>query len=76
MKHEEQIFLEGKYEALAETGHLHEAPALYGGQWRSHRAQNERAREAHLPERLSREEALEMLRIDGDVRQLRHPMGE
>ncbi len=65
----------GKYEALPEPGHGSQHSALDRGQGRCDGPQDERAREAHLPERRPLQQALEMLGIDDDVRELGHARG-
>ena len=62
-----------KYEALPQPGHPSQRSALDRGERRCDGPQDERAREAHLPQRLPLQEALEVLGVDDDVRKLRHP---
>ena len=72
MKDEEEIFFEREDKALSEPGHRFELPALDVSQRGFDRPKDERAREADLPQHLTPHEAVEVLEVNGHVRQLGH----
>ncbi len=72
VKDEEQTFFEGQDEAFAQSGHREEAPALDVLDRRLHGAHNERAREPDLSQHFAPHEAVEVLQVEGHIRQLGH----
>jgi|SRR5664280_3576533 hypothetical protein len=58
------------------TGESFAAWRIYVLDRRLHGTDDERARERDLPQDLTPHEAVEVLHVNGHVRQLRHPMGE
>src|ERR1022692_708704 len=76
VKDEEEIFFEREYETLPQPGHPKESPALHVLDRRSHGTDDERARQPELSQDLTPHEAVEVLHVNGHVRQLGHPMRE
>ena len=69
---EEQVVLEHEDDALAQPLERDDPLAVDGGERRLDRAQQERARQPHLVERLADHAVGDALDVDGDVGQLGH----